>query len=267
MRADRPERLRAVPSLVDQETGASNSWTIEELAARAGLSVRNVRSHAARGLLPAPEVRQRIGYYGPEHLARLRMISELQEEGLKLEGIKRLLDESHATDEGLLRVRQAADAHAEAEEPEVYNVAELAERFGVDGAEVEKVVERGAELGVLVPLDEDVYEAPNPSLLEAAEEAVQMGITLAHALDVIEVLGRNARTAAERFVQLFLDDVWRPFAEAGMPREQWPQIAESMERTRPLAAQALLAVFRQEMSREVDETFSEIAKRLSEGKR
>src|SRR5215210_9065121 len=88
----------------------------------------------------APEVRQRVGHYGPEHLARLHMIRELQEEGLKLEGIKRLLDESHATDEGLLRVRQAADAYTEAEEPEVYSAAELAERFGVDGDEIEQAV-------------------------------------------------------------------------------------------------------------------------------
>jgi len=266
VRTGRREVLRAVSADVAPEQGG-NAWTIEELAARAGLSVRNVRSHAARGLLPPPEVRQRVGHYGPEHLARLHMIRELQEEGLKLEGIKRLLDESHATDEGLLRVRQAADAYTEAEEPEVYSAAELAERFGVDGDEIEQAVKRSVELRILVPLDKGLYEVPSPSLLEAAEEAVRMGIALPHALDVIEVLRRNARVAAERFVQLFLADVWKPFAEAGMPREEWPRIADSMEATRPLAAQALLAVFRQEMAEEVDETFSDIAKRLSKGKR
>ena len=53
--------------------------------------MRNVRSHHARGLLPPPEVRGRTGYYGPEHVERLRLIRQLQAEGLKLEGIKRLL--------------------------------------------------------------------------------------------------------------------------------------------------------------------------------
>ena len=42
--------------------------TIEQLSARSGFTVRNIRSHGARGLLPAPEVRDRIGYYGSEHL-------------------------------------------------------------------------------------------------------------------------------------------------------------------------------------------------------
>ena len=41
--------------------------TIDQLAQRTGMSVRNIRDHQARGLLPPPEVRARIGYYGPEH--------------------------------------------------------------------------------------------------------------------------------------------------------------------------------------------------------
>ena len=94
-----------------------------------------------------------------------------------------------------------------------------------------------------------------------------MGIALPRALEVIEQLSRQARTAAQRFVRLFVDDVWKPFAAAGMPQSEWPAIAEAVERTRPLAAQALLALFRQALSKEVDDTFSEIAKRLSEGKR
>ncbi len=38
--------------------------TIDELAQRTG-TVRNVRAHQSRGLLPPPEVRGRTGYYGP----------------------------------------------------------------------------------------------------------------------------------------------------------------------------------------------------------
>ena len=60
--------------------------TIDELARETGMTVRNVRSHHARGLLPPPEVRGRTGFYGPEHVDRLRLIQELQSEGLKLEG-------------------------------------------------------------------------------------------------------------------------------------------------------------------------------------
>ena len=52
--------------------------TIDELARETGLTVRNVRSHHARGLLQPPEVRGRTGFYGPEHVERLRLIQRLQ---------------------------------------------------------------------------------------------------------------------------------------------------------------------------------------------
>src|SRR3954452_3301008 len=76
----------------EREAREEAALTIEELSSQSGMTVRNIRSHRARGLLPAPEVRDRIGYYGPEHVTRLRMIQELQAEGFNLKGIERLLE-------------------------------------------------------------------------------------------------------------------------------------------------------------------------------
>ncbi|HKH63963.1 MAG TPA: helix-turn-helix domain-containing protein, partial [Solirubrobacterales bacterium] len=70
--------------------------TVEQLAYETGMSVRNIRNHQSRGLLPPPEVRARIGYYGPEHVARLRLIQEMQSEGFKLSAISRLIGEHGA---------------------------------------------------------------------------------------------------------------------------------------------------------------------------
>ena len=42
---------------------AESNLTIEQLAAEVKMSVRNIRNHHSRGLLPPPEVRARIGYY------------------------------------------------------------------------------------------------------------------------------------------------------------------------------------------------------------
>ncbi len=249
------------------EPSADNDLTIEQLAHEAGLSVRNVRSHHARGLLPPPEVRVRVGYYGPEHIARLHLIKELQDEGLKLEGIKRLLDEPQPTGEGLLRMKQAADATADVEEAEIIRASELGERLGLDQAEASKALAKAEKLGLLVPVGDGLYEVPTPSLLEAAEEAHRMGIHVLHALDAIAEVERHSQAVSKRFVKLFMQDVWKPFSESGMPEERWPAVAEAMERTRPLAAHAMLGMFRQVMSREVETTFSGIAKRLSEGKR
>lgn len=246
---------------------AENVLTIEQLAAEVGLSVRNLRSHHARGLLPPPEVRSRIGYYGDEHIARLDLIRELQDEGLKLDGIKRLLDQPDATGEGLLRMKEAAGATGDAEVREIVRAAELAERLDLDEADAAKALAKAEKLQLLVPIGDGLYEVPTPSLLGAAEEARRMGIDVIHALDAIAEVERHAKSVSRRFIKLFMQDVWKPFADAGMPEDRWPAVTEAMERTRPLASSAMLGMFRQVMRGEVETAFSDIAKRLSEGKR
>ncbi|MBO0767159.1 MAG: MerR family transcriptional regulator [Solirubrobacterales bacterium] len=67
-----------------------NKLTIEQLAAKTGMTVRNIRSHQARGLVSPPEVKARVGYYGAEQIEQLRVIKELQEDGFGLKGIQRL---------------------------------------------------------------------------------------------------------------------------------------------------------------------------------
>lgn len=262
-----PARQRRLKVAEARETTSENRLTIEQLAQRSGLSVRNIRSHHARGLLPPPEVRSRVGYYGPEHESRLRLVRELQQEGLKLEGVKRLLDESRSTSEGLLRVKEAADAQAEAEESEVITLAELQARFPVDRKTGAKLLDKAEKLSTLTPMGEGVYEVSSPSLLAAAEETHRLGYQLEHIVEATAEIERHSAAVARRLVKLFMEDVWKPFAQAGMPDDRWPEIVEAMERTRPLAASALMAVFRQNMAREVEETFADIAKKLSQGKR
>ncbi len=65
------------------------TFTIDELAARAGVTVRTVRFYGTRGLLPPPAIGpRRVGHYGGEHLARLALIEELQHQGMTLAAIE-----------------------------------------------------------------------------------------------------------------------------------------------------------------------------------
>ena len=75
-------------------TDTAHDLTIEQLASAVGMSVRNIRDHHTRGLLPAPEVRARVGYYGAEHVARLKLILDMQADGFNLAAIERLLSGS-----------------------------------------------------------------------------------------------------------------------------------------------------------------------------
>jgi DNA-binding transcriptional MerR regulator len=256
-------KLEAVPSGGD----SPNRLTIEQLAAETGMSVRNIRSHQARGLLAPPEVRARVGYYGPEHVAQLRLIRDLQEEGFNLGGIKRLL-ETHGTAERLLRVRRSLSKRVEGGPTETLSAVELGRRFEIeDPKEGRELLARAVKLGVLMPVGGDQYEATNSSLLALADGAVKSGIPLNSALTVISEINRNCDSVSRSFVKLFITEVWRPFARADMPADRWPEIEDAIERLRPTASEALASIFQQSLSAEIDGALGQITRRLSEDKR
>jgi DNA-binding transcriptional MerR regulator len=247
-------RLRAVDAGAQP---AEEELTVEQLAYETGMSVRNIRNHQSRGLLPPPEVRARVGYYGRRHVERLRLIQEMQAEGFKLNAIERLLGEHGAAADRLVGLRRAVAAPFETESAEVLTAEELAGRFGpID--ENRKSLERAQKLGLLIPLGGGRFEAPSPALLQAAGEVVERGVPLDAALGAIEKVRRNAQTSAKVFVKLFLDEVWKPFDEADRPDDTWPEITESIQRLRPLASEALLALFKQTMADEVEDAFGRV---------
>lgn len=239
------------------EEGAA-SLTVEQLAYETGMSVRNIRNHQSRGLLPPPEVRSRIGYYGRQHVERLRLIQEMQGEGLKLSAIKRLIGEYGSNAEQFSDLRAALKAPLPAEAPEVLTQEQLAERFGVEDP---KLTAKAEKLGMLVDLGDGSYEAPSPALLRAAEEVQGMGIPLDAAVEVMAKLQRNSRSSARAFVELFLNELWEPFDEAGRPEDGWARITESVERLRPLGVEALNAIFRLDLAAEIERAFGEVLER------
>lgn len=237
--------------------------TVEQLAYETGMSVRNIRNHQSRGLLPPPEVRSRVGYYGPEHVARLRLIQEMQAEGFKLSAISRLIGEHGADADRFVGLRQAVTAPFATEAPEVYTREELVEKFGTDD---DKLLEKAQKLGLLVDLGEERYEVPSPALIRAAEEVLAMGIELPAALAAIEKLSRNAQSSARTFVDLFVEKVWKPFDDAGRPEDGWEEIIAAIGRLRPLAFDALNATFRLSLTAEIEKAFGEVLERRQKKK-
>ncbi|MDX6654685.1 MAG: hypothetical protein QOH18_1395 [Solirubrobacterales bacterium] len=238
---------------------AENDLTIEQLAAETGMTVRNIRSHRARGLLPAPEVRDRVGYYGPTHVARLRMIQELQADGFNLKGIQRLLNQSVGTAEQFLSFRRALDEF-DGEQPRTFTTEELTERFGPD---LDGGLERAVRFGALVPVEDGRYEAPYPSLLDAAEGVVATGVPLDHALAVIDKVRKSCKSVSNEFVKLFLEDIWKPFEADGFPEERWAEVRGALDQLRPLSLQALAAVYRMTMSDEVERALGKQLERMA----
>ena len=244
--------------------GLPERMTIDALAQRTGMTVRNIRAHQSRGLLQPPEIEGRTGYYGPEHVARVELISEMQADGFNLAAIKRLLEDRPGSDSDMLGFKRALMAPWEEEEHELITADELFQRLGLDPENPSpERLERAIRMGFLVDLGEGRFEVPSPTLFRAAEELRALGIDADTALDVLEEIDRGSRSIAHAFVKLFVEQVWRPFAAAGQSESEWPDVRNAIERLRPLATDAVMAVFRHTMTEAVEQRFGEELERRS----
>jgi DNA-binding transcriptional MerR regulator len=250
------------------EAPATKQMTIDDLARRSGMTVRNIRAHQSRGLLPPPDVRGRTGYYGDRHLDRLELIRELQADGLNLKAIRRLLDGLGDSSTEVLDFTRALRAPFEDEEPEIIEASELAEAWGRGGGEPNLALVRKAEkLGILRPLPDGRFEVLSPRLQRAGRELAGLGVSAEVALSTVAKVRRHAEGVARTFVDLFIEEVWEPFDRAGRPEQDWPKVREALERLRPLASEALLAVFQTSMSEATEKATDRTLRRELRAKR
>ncbi len=236
--------------------------TIDELARRIGMTVRNIRAHQSRGLLPAPEVRGRTGYYGPDHVARLELIQELQADGFNLDLIRRLLDGAGGSSKEVLRFKHALGRpFGSDEQPRPINLLELAEEWNTTDL---TLLDKAMKVGLVRQRDDGGFELTSPRLAEHGRELAKLGIGLERQLEVIGRVREQADRIAETYVELFLDAVWTPFEQAGQPRERWSDVQEALENMHPLAAESVVAVFGLAMSQAVEREFGRQVQRLAD---
>ena len=238
-------------------TTATTGLTIDALAARVGMTVRNVRAYASRGLLPPPRLQGRTGLYDDEHVARLTLIQEMLAEGYTLAAVERVLAHVPAgvTAAGL-ELHRALLTPWLPEEPEVLDRAALESRAGLPLDD--DLLDRLVDLGLVVVLPDGRLQVLSPTLLRAGLQVVALGIPPAKAVAAQLKVGEHAREVARIYVELFKDTVWRDFVEAGQPDGEWPRVQQAVERVQPVASQALLASFRIVMAEAVDAALGEL---------
>jgi DNA-binding transcriptional MerR regulator len=235
--------------------------TIDELARNAGMTVRNVRAHQSRGLLPPPEIRGRTGYYGPEHVDRLEFVKDLQAEGFSLDVIKRIVDRAPGANAAqvLSFTRAVAEPFGD-EEPELVAVDEVAAVWG--DQITPELVGKVEALGFLRPVGDGRYEILSPRLQRVSEELAGLGIPLATAVEITATVKRHAQAVANAYVALFLEHVWHPFERNGEPEEQWGEVRDSLDRLRPMAVESLVAIFGIVMTQAVEKALERELSRL-----
>lgn len=230
--------MRTITDVPDGEA----DLTIDELARAVGMTVRNVRAHQSRGLIPPPEIRGRTGYYGPAHVSRLELVKDLQAEGFNLEAIRRILERAPSGDVGrMLDFTRAVAEPFSDEEPEISDAASLAGRWGEQLTP--ELVAKLERHGFMRQLADGQVELPSPRLNRVAGELSELGIPFPAVVEVAGTLRRHTEAIAKAYVKIFLQHVWRPFHEAGEPEERWPEVREALERIRPLAAESVAGAF------------------------
>ncbi|MDW5598785.1 MerR family transcriptional regulator [Conexibacter stalactiti] len=256
-RADRPDRRRRRTPASDDEL------TIEQLSERTGLTARNIRAYRTQRLLPPPVVRNGVGFYGAEHVARIERIRQLRAEGFNLTAIGRLLDDGDTAASPELRdLRRVVSGASGAEPPRTVEPDELLRLLGDQLTPA--LVQRATELGAVRALPDGRLELPTPALLDAAAELTDRGIPLEPVMPVFELVQRECETIADAFLDTFHERVWSHFQEAGHPRARWDEIAETIERLRPMASKAVLAIFQSTIDDAIERRFGDELAQLAE---
>ncbi len=240
---------------------AANELTIDQLAQRSGMTVRNIRAHQSRGLLPAPNVKGRIGYYDDRHVARLELIQQLQSGGFNLTAIQRLVERAEQTGDAIGNLRSLVLMPFAHEQSEVMTLEELAQQLG---AEIDaRLIKKGIELGFVLPLDNHRFEVISPTIMRAAVQCIQLGVPLDMLLGVLKAVNIHSRAIADAFTKMVDEGIIRPVERDGLPPESFPIVMAAIESLRPLAAEVAMAGFHVNMDNAAEDAFGKILRRIA----
>ena len=244
-----------------RDVSAVEEFTVDELAARAQMTVRNVRAYAGRGLIAAPRLEGRTGYYTLEHLQRLQLIRQLIERGYTLAAVEKAIARTptegagHALD--LMNILELPNDDGEAE---VMSRDDLSALAGV--VRDDTLIDSMEEFGLVewVDGDRDVVRLLEPIVVRTGANAVAMGLAPETVIGLFPILKSRLREIADAFVNEVSAEIVRPFVDAGLPEDEWPRILHTIENLVPIASQVTLGIFRGQFREAID---NEIGQQLS----
>ncbi|MCX4671625.1 MerR family transcriptional regulator [Streptomyces sp. NBC_01381] len=227
--------------------------TVDELAARAGVTVRTIRFYSTKGLLPPPVIGpRRVGHYGRDHLSRLALIEELQHQGMTLAAIERYLEQLppdlSAHD---LAIHRAVVASWAPDSSEDIDRAELERRAG--RALGEGDLERLSAMGVVTRAEPRGTYRIDAGLLRLGVQLLDVPIAHETILAARTVLMEHTRSAAHELSRLFRDEVWGPYRERESDPEHVAAMRSLSAHMQPMVVQALVTAFQRSLKEELRE--------------
>lgn len=212
-------------------------YTIDELARQAGTTVRSLRVYAERGILPPPQVKGRTGFYGPDHLNRVQTISRLLDRGIKLNGIRELLEAWDRGDDlgDILGVAEPGATQSTAPPTgDTIAATELEQRY----RDVPHGLARVVSAGLYEPVDAATYRIADPQLIRIFDQLEGAGMPVDALLGELERLRADCDRIARRFVDLFHRSAWEPYQHSERTAADQAVLADRVAETRVRPGQA-----------------------------
>ncbi len=224
--------------------------TIDQLAERTGITVRTIRFYSGRGLLQPPQLRGRTGLYGPDHVARLELVSELTALGFTLAAIEAQLEKLPA-DAGVeeLALQRALLTPWVPEQIEELDHTQLARRAGrLLGPEDIDALEG---LGVITRLDGGRVRLHGPTSLGQGLAVLDSGLPAdtwrqAHAL-----IEQHTTALAEDLMAMFQAEVLQPYRDRGRPADERTRLAEALTQLKPITVRGVMTAFGRAVNRTI----------------
>lgn len=252
---------------------SGNEMPVEELAARTGVSVRNIRAYQTAGLMPPPRLQGRLGLYNHEHQGKLELIRDLRQQGFRLDAIKGMLDKTPegAWSEYSLISELFSTTFFTVEQPKRKRLNEMAAHWQTTATAEQRA--RLARNGLYRPIDNgEEVEMLSPALERIGVQLAELNVPLDTVLDLQDELIRHTRAIAKAYVeQLFLTmasaiaSMQRESAERGTTPD--PAIVAPIkalfERLRPLAIGSVSAAFPVVLQQEFDRSVQKQLKKRS----
>jgi DNA-binding transcriptional MerR regulator len=235
-------------------------YTIDQLAREAGTTVRSLRVYHERGILPPPLVKGRTGFYGPEHLVRVQTISRLLDRGIKLNGIRELLD---ALDrgEGLADILGVADIQtavvAERSTGDTVKATDLEKRY----SGIPNGLSRVVAVGLYEPVDATTYRFTDPMLSRIIDRLVATGIPEVEVFDELENLKFDCDRIARRAVDLFERTLLRRFQRSEHTAGDNATLANQLAAARIIPGQVSAELVNRYVARYLEHDTAELTER------
>jgi DNA-binding transcriptional MerR regulator len=237
----------------DLPADADALYTVDELAAVTGMTVRTTRYYAGLGLLPPPTRRGRMAYYSAQHRARLDLIRALQDHGFTLAAIEKYLARIPvgASVEDLA-VHRAMLTSWKTGGHEVVTRRQLETKAGRKLSE-EDLQRLAATMSIEATEDGRFEILP---AFDVGLQCLDLPIPVDSMIAAGEAINRHMEELADELTAVLKDRVLTPYLESPKTEDDKARFEQTMSKLRQLTLEAVVSGFQRAANQVITRSLS-----------